>query len=204
MIAYLEGLLREKLPTRVVVDVSGVGYEVWIPLSTFYELPDEGKPISLRIYTHVREDALTLFGFRTARERAAFELLLRTSGVGPKLAQGVLSRMEPDELVSAIGRGDAAALRSIPGVGKRTAERIVIDLRDRVEELLAPEAAGGAPSRRAPDGRDSIQAEAISALANLGYPSGQAERTVAEAAEALGEEPTLESLIRASLRRLIR
>lgn len=204
MIAYLEGVLREKTPSRVVVDVAGVGYEVWIPLSTFYELPDEGKPISLRIYTHVREDAFTLFGFRTVRERMAFEFLLRTSGVGPKLAQGVLSRMEPDDLVSAIGRGDISALCSIPGVGKKTAERIVIDLRDRVNELLAPGFEGGAPSPRPAAGRDAIRAEATSALANLGYPSGQAERTVTEAAAALGDEPTLESLIRASLRRLIK
>jgi Holliday junction DNA helicase RuvA len=204
VIAYLEGVLREKTPTRVVIDVSGVGYEVSIPLSTFYELPDEGKPISLRIYTHVREDAFTLFGFRTVRERLVFEFLLRTSGVGPKLALAVLSRMDPEDLIRAIGAGDVAALCSIPGVGKKTAERIVIDLRDRVNELLAPGFEGGAPSPGPVDARDAIRAEAISALANLGYPSGQAERTVTEAAEGLGEEPTLESLIRASLRRLIK
>ena len=203
MIAYLEGELREKAPTRVVIDVSGVGYEVMIPLSTFYELPDQGKSISLRIHTHVREDALTLFGFRTGRERIMFELLLRTSGVGPKLAQAVLSRIEPDVLATAIGKGSVVELCSVPGVGKKTAERIVIDLRDRVSELAASGDSGEAPRRRAA-GRDEMEGEAISALANLGYAASQAERTVAEAAEALGPDRTLEALIRASLRRLVR
>ncbi len=203
MIAYLEGQLREKTPTRVVIDVSGVGYEVMIPLSTFYELPDEGKSISLRIHTHVREDALTLFGFRTARERIMFELLLRTSGVGPKLAQAVLSRIEPDALATAISQGNVLELCSVPGVGKKTAERIVIDLRDRVSELAVSGDAGEAPRRRA-NGRDEMEGEAISALANLGYSASQAERTVVEAAQDLGPDPTLEALIRASLRRLVR
>lgn len=203
MIAYLEGVLREKTPTRVVIDVSGVGYEVSIPLSTFYGLPDEGKTIALRIHTHVRDDALQLFGFRTAREREVFELLLRTSGVGPRLAQTVLSRLEPDDLVASIRGGDASALRSVPGVGKKTAERIVVDLRDRVDALLA-ETAGAPGARRTPARREPILDEAVSALAILGYPAAQAERTVEEAAAELGDECTLESLIRTSLRRLKR
>ena len=202
MIAYLEGVLREKTPTRVVVDVSGVGYEVLIPLSTFYDLPDEGKSLSLRIHTHVRDDALQLFGFRTARERAVFELLIRTSGVGPKLAQGVLSRIEADDLLTALRDGDARALCSVPGVGKKTAERIVVDLRDQASALLAP--AADAPSRPERVDGDPRRRAAVSALANLGYPAGQAERTVEEAERELGEEPTLEALIRGALQRLAR
>jgi Holliday junction DNA helicase RuvA len=198
VIAYLEGQLREKLPTRVVLDVSGVGYEVLIPLSTFYELPDEGKTVALRIHTHVREDVLQLFGFRSARERAVFELLLRTSGVGPKLAQGILSGIAPDELVTAIESGDVATLRAVPGVGTKTAERIVVDLRDRVGEL---DGAGPASARRAP-APDAVAEEAASALVNLGYPRGHAERAVAHAREELDASAPLEDLIRAALRRV--
>jgi Holliday junction DNA helicase RuvA len=200
VIAYLEGQLREKLPTRVVLDVSGVGYEVLIPLSTFYELPDEGKTVALRIHTHVREDVLQLFGFRSARERAVFELLLRTSGVGPKLAQGILSGIAPDELVTAIENGDVATLRAVPGVGTKTAERIVVDLRDRVRELDAADPAT-ARARRAP-ASDAAAEEAASALVNLGYPRGHAERAVAHAREELDEAAPLEDLIRAALRRV--
>jgi Holliday junction DNA helicase RuvA len=206
VIAYLEGTLREKQPTRVVLDVHGVGYEVLIPLSTFYDLPEEGKTIALRIHTHVREDALQLFGFRTARERSVFELLLRTSGVGPKLAQALLSGLAPDDLLGAIRDGKAAVLRSVPGVGQKTAERIVIDLRDRVGTLIAeasaeggePQAAGAAPAEPGSDD------EALSALVNLGYPRAHAERVIEAARGELGPDAPLERVIRAARRRLSR
>jgi Holliday junction DNA helicase RuvA len=206
VIAYLEGTLREKQPTRVVLDVHGVGYEVLIPLSTFYDLPEEGKTIALRIHTHVREDALQLFGFRTARERSVFELLLRTSGVGPKLAQALLSGLAPDDLLGAIRDGKAAVLRSVPGVGQKTAERIVIDLRDRVGTLIAeasaergePQAASAAPAEPGSDD------EALSALVNLGYPRAHAERVIEAARGELGPDAPLERVIRAALRRLSR
>lgn len=198
MIAYLEGVLREKEPTRVVLDVSGVGYEVLIPLSTFYELPDPGKTVALRIHTHVREDALQLFGFRTARERAVFELLLRTSGVGPKLAQAILSGIAPAELLAAIEGGDVATLRRVPGVGQKTAERIVVDLRDRVGALTAPPRGPGA-ARPAARG-DARAEEACSALVNLGYGRAQAERAVAGALGELDPGAPLEDVIRAALR----
>ncbi len=200
MIAYLEGELREKEPTRVVLDVGGVGYEVLIPLSTFYELPDEGKTVALRVHTHVREDTLQLFGFRTARERAVFELLLRTSGVGPKLAQAILSGVAPDELLAAIEAGEVAVLRAVPGVGQKTAERIVVDLRDRVSGLAgAPDAAGAGP-RVAPRGGPAE--EAVSALINLGYGASHAERAVDAAHEDLDGDASLEEVIRAALRRV--
>jgi len=198
VIAYLEGVLREKEPTRVVLDVSGVGYEVLIPLSTFYELPDPGKTVALRIHTHVREDALQLFGFRTARERAVFELLLRTSGVGPKLAQAILSGIAPAELLAAIEGGDVATLRRVPGVGQKTAERIVVDLRDRVGALTAPPRGPGA-ARPAARG-DARAEEACSALVNLGYGRAQAERAVAGALGELDPGAPLEDVIRAALR----
>jgi len=198
VIAYLEGVLREKEPTRVVLDVSGVGYEVLIPLSTFYELPEAGKTLALRIHTHVREDALQLFGFRTAQERAVFELLLRTSGVGPKLAQAMLSGIAPAELLAAIEAGDVAALRRVPGVGQKTAERIVVDLRDRVGALAAPARAPDA-ARTAARG-DGRSEEACSALVNLGYGRAQAERAVGGAQGELDPDASLEDVIRAALR----
>jgi Holliday junction DNA helicase RuvA len=196
MIAYLEGVLREKQPTRAVIDVHGVGYEVLIPLSTFAELPDEGKTVALRIHTHVREDALQLYGFRSARERLVFELLLRTSGVGPRIAMAILSGLDPDELLAALEAGDVARLRRVPGVGQKTAERIVVDLRDRAGELLALEA-----SRRAPRPADARLDEGRSALENLGYGRAEAERAVEAAAREIGKDAPLEQLLRAALRR---
>jgi Holliday junction DNA helicase RuvA len=203
MIAYLEGVLREKAPTRVILDVGGVGYEVFVPLTTFYELPDEGKTIALRIHTHVREDALQLYGFRTARERRIFELLLRTSGVGPRLAQAILSGLAPEVLLAAIQSGNVVALKAIPGVGTKTAERIVVDLRDRVGPLLAEP---GTPSPAGPraGAQDALEEQARSALENLGYGRSQAERVIAEARRELGGETALETLIREALRRLSR
>ncbi|MGH9884271.1 MAG: Holliday junction branch migration protein RuvA, partial [bacterium] len=132
MIARLEGLVVEKSPECVVLDVQGVGYEVRVPLSTFFELPDEGKLVRLRIHTHVREDAFSLFGFLSETERALFRLLLATSGVGPKLALSILSGLPVRKLAAALRAGDLATLTGIPGVGKKTAERMVLELRDKV------------------------------------------------------------------------
>ena len=203
MIARLEGLLREKSPTRIVIDVGGVGYEVLIPVTTFYELPEEGKTVALRIHTHVREDVLQLFGFRTARERAIFELLIRTSGVGPKLAQSILSGIEAERLVAAIRDGQVAVLKSVPGLGTKKAERLIVELRDRVDLLEADDAApAGVPV--APPAGDERSEEAISALLNLGYTRNQVEATVGAATEALEEGAPLEDVIRESLKRLSR
>jgi Holliday junction DNA helicase RuvA len=193
VIARLEGALVEKSPEIVVLDVGGVGYEIRVPLSTFFELPDEGKIVRLRIHTHVREDAFQLFGFISESERALFRLLLATSGVGPKLALGILSGLPARKLVAALRGGDLAALTGIPGVGKKTAERMLLELRDKVvgfDVEIRPER---------PPLPDSAAA-AESALTNLGYPRPQAERAVRRAVEVLPEGATLESLIKEALR----
>jgi Holliday junction DNA helicase RuvA len=203
VIARLEGLLLEQHPTRVVIDVGGVGYDVHIPLSTFTELPDPGKRVALHIHTHAKEGSLQLFGFASRAERAAFELLLRASRVGPRLAQTVVSGITPRALLDAIRSGDVAALRSVPGIGTKLAERILVELRDRAPELAA--AIGDAPSPlRGPAAADPAREETLSALLNLGYPRAEAERVLAHAAEEAGEGATLETLVRTSLRRLSR
>jgi Holliday junction DNA helicase RuvA len=207
VIAQLEGVLRERKPTRVVIGVGGVGYEVLVSLSTFAALPDEGKTVSLRVHTHVREDAIQLFGFHTELERGLFEQLIRVNGVGPRLAQAVLSGMAPRDLVAALGREDVAALCAIPGVGLKTAQRMLVDLRDRVGALAAALEPGAEPdpmpARETGDGR----LEAItSALVNLGTARPRSERVAREVLEekAGRDEPSLEALIRAALRRLAR
>lgn len=204
MIARLEGVLREQTPTRVIVDVGGVGYAVQIPLSTFTELPDEGKSLALHVHTHVSEGAIQLFGFATRAELVAFELLLRASRVGPRLAQTVLSGITPAGLLEAIRGGRVAALRAVPGVGSKLAERILLELRDRVDELAL--AVSGAAPAGTPlvASEEAAREQTLSALLNLGYPKAQAERVVEEAACEAGDAPTLESLVRASLKRLAR
>jgi Holliday junction DNA helicase RuvA len=202
LIAWVEGVLRVRAPTRVVVDVRGVGYELFVPLSTFAALPDEGKTVSLHVHTVVREDALHLYGFATPPERAAFELLLKASRVGPRLAQGILSGIAPGALVAAIGSGDVKALRGVPGIGPKMAERIVVELRDRVEDWaeLAPLGPGGVPA--AEGGAGEPASEALSALLNLGYPRAKAEKVIDQVAECTGPDVPVEDWIRAALRRL--
>jgi Holliday junction DNA helicase RuvA len=201
VIAWLEGVLRERAPTRVVVDVRGVGYEIHVPLSTFAALPDEGKTVSLHIHTHAREGALQLFGFASAEERTAFELLLRASRVGPKLAQTVLSGITPASLLETIRSGNAASLRAVPGVGTKMADRILVELSDRADELAAA-VSGAGPGPSAPSPGDEARQQALSALQNLGYPKAQAERILGDAEEELGEDLSVEAYVRAALRRL--
>ena len=202
MIAWLEGVLRERAPTRVVLDVRGVGYDVHVPLSTFAALPDEGKTVALRIHTHARDGNIQLFGFATGEERTAFELLLRASRVGPRLAQTVLSGIRPAELLAAIRSGDSGPLRRVPGVGPKVADRILVELRDRADELAAslsgaePGVAGG----RAPEARQ----QALSALLNLGYAKAQAERILDDAEQEIGADASVEAYVRAALKRLAR
>jgi Holliday junction DNA helicase RuvA len=203
VIARLEGTLLERTPARVVIDVRGVGYEAWIPLSTFSQLPDEGKTVALRIYTHVREDALVLYGFASEAERMAFELLLHASGVGPKLAQRMLSGIDAAALVRAIRASDLATLRTVPGVGAKLAEKICIELRDRVDELAAL-AVGAEPARSARNEDDEARAQLVSALLNLQTPRPKAERVAGEVLEEMGAGVELGLLVRAALRRLAR
>jgi len=179
VIAYLHGRILEKQPNRIVVDVAGVGYDVSVPLSTFYGLGDAGSDIALRIHTHVREDALALYGFATKLEQDLFERLIAISGIGPKVALAVLSGIEPPDLIRAIERGDLARLTAIPGVGKKTSERIVLELKDRLPKAQVPAAVaehGSAPS--------VLRDDVLSALMNLGYHRPLAEKAVDSAIKA--------------------
>ncbi|HXD33498.1 MAG TPA: Holliday junction branch migration protein RuvA [Pyrinomonadaceae bacterium] len=203
MIAYLTGTLLAKQVTSVIVDVGGVGYEVSIPISTFYELEEPGSRVQLRIYTHVREDTLQLFGFKTARERELFTRLISVSGIGPKLGITLLSGMSAEEMIAAIRNNDLARLTLIPGVGRKTAERLVVELRDKIG-TLAPsgvEETGveAQPSRVVTE--DAVHQDALSALVNLGYQRSAAEKSITFALSE-GGEITVESLLRRSLRRL--
>jgi Holliday junction DNA helicase RuvA len=200
MIAFLRGRIVAKQPNRVVVDVQGVGYDVHVPLSTYYEIGDEGGDVALKVYTHVREDALQLYGFLTDLERQLFERLIGISGIGPKLAIAVLSGMEPRDLMAAVQRGDVARLTGIPGVGKKTAERIVLELKDRLTQIAAP-AAAGAPEAEA--GSDRIRVDLLSALQNLGYHRPQAEKAI-ETTLKDASEPTFEGALKSALRELMR
>ena len=191
MIGRLEGKLAEKTPEGVLVDANGVGYDVRIPLSTFLELPDEGKIVRFRVHTYVREDQLQLFGFLSEQERSLFRLFLSVSGVGPRLALALLSGLPVARVVQAIRQGDLAALRGIPGVGNKTAERILVELRDKVGRLEGV----GLPT---PAGE--AEEATVSALVNLGYPRGQAEKAVSVALEQLDDAPAIEDLIREALR----
>ena len=205
MIAHLSGTLILKQPNSVILDVGGVGYEVNIPVSTFYDLDDEGSTVKLRVYTHVREDALQLYGFKTARERELFMRLISVSGIGPKLGITLLSGMSADEMIASIRTNNLARLTLIPGVGRKTAERLVMELRDKVaalsseelEEELGAKAAAGAPL---PTG-DSMRSDVLSALLNLGYQRGSAEKAVTGALDE-GGDISVEVILRRSLRKL--
>ena len=200
MIAFLRGRVQSKQPNRVIVDVGGVGYDVFVPLSTFYDLGDEGDEVSLRTYLHVREDVLQLFGFLTELERQVFERLIAISGIGPKLAIAVLSGMETRDLVAAVQRGDVARLTGIPGIGKKTAERIVLELRDRLMQLVVPVSAGVLPPVSS---ADRFRADLLSALQNLGYHRQQAEKAI-DAVVTSTPEATFEDALRGALRELMR
>jgi Holliday junction DNA helicase RuvA len=204
MIAHLSGTLLAKHATSVIVDVGGVGYEVTIPVTTFYDLGEPGTPVRLRIYTHVREDALQLFGFKTARERELFLKLITVSGIGPKLAVAMLSGMNADEIVMAIRTNNYARLTSIPGVGRKTAERMVIELRDKMAALSTPgldeQIAAGADGG-AQVSEDALREDTLAALTQLGFPKPTAEKVVTNAINE-GGELSVEMLLRRSLRQL--
>jgi holliday junction DNA helicase RuvA len=196
MIAALRGTLIEKHPNRVIVDIHGVGYDVQVPLSTFYAIGDAGGEVSLRVRTHVREDAIALYGFLTALELDLFDRLIAISGIGPKLALAVLSGIDAGELVRAVRGQDVARLTRIPGVGKKTAERIGLELKDKLGSALP---AGGAPD---PEGGD-LRADVISALVNLGYQPAAAEKAV-NAELRHSADPRFEDVLRGGLRALMR
>lgn len=196
MIAYLTGLVLTKTTQSVLIDTGGIGYEVFVPLSTFYTLPEKDEKVSLHIYTYVREDALSLFGFGTKLEKNLFLMLISVSGIGPKLAVNILSGIGPQELLEAIAGGDVVRLQAIPGVGKKTAERIALELKEAAvkitgQEIIPPPVYEGEDKR--------IFDDAFSALVNLGYPIKSAKAAV-EKARSLVKEISLEGLIREALK----
>ncbi|MEK6566265.1 MAG: Holliday junction branch migration protein RuvA [Bacteroidota bacterium] len=194
MIASLSGTLKYKSPTEVLVEVNGVGYSLSIPLSTYEKLGPVSSPVALLTYLHVREDALQLFGFITEAERHLFKLLISVSGIGPRIAQGVLSGMSASELKQHIVRGNIAALTAIPNVGKKTAERLILELRDKVGK---EEPAGALP----PDQRESAHSESLLALTSLGYNRQAAEKALRMAMQELdGTSVSVEELIKRALR----
>ena len=201
MIASLTGRLAFKAPTYLILDVHGVGYEVCIPLSTYYGLPNLSESVSLNVHTHVREDAIQLFGFLTAQEKGAFVLLTSVSGVGPKLALSVLSALSVSDLAAAIRSGDVEKLTTVPGIGNKSASRLVLELKDKVEKLhpaLAP------ASELPRQGQDAVFDDALSALVNLGYRPQDAKEALKLVKKSNDESIVLKDMIRESLKELAR
>jgi Holliday junction DNA helicase RuvA len=186
VIAHLRGKLAQKDPSRIIVDVNGVGYEVFVPVTTFSALPGLGSEVSIDIHTHVREDIIALYGFSTRRERTIFEKLMTISGIGPKLAVTILSGGSVEDLVGAIKRSDLARLTSIPGVGRKTAERIILELKDKLQDFAEAQA------------KPAVEVDVLSALENLGYNRALAENAVRRATNG-DSEPVFEVLFKRSL-----
>ncbi|GFO68295.1 Holliday junction ATP-dependent DNA helicase RuvA [Geomonas limicola] len=200
MIALLTGKIALKAPDYIILDVNGVGYRVQIPFSTYYALPAEGSAISLQIYTSVKEDAINLYGFRTQQEKELFQLLIGVSGVGPKLANAILSNSEPGELAESLLRGDLVRLSSIPGIGKKTAERLILELKEKVKKLGM---AQGTAHEAAPvAARQEIKDDVLSALINLGYKEAVVQKALNELR--LAEDATVESVLKQALKVLMK
>lgn len=199
MIALLTGKLAYKSPEFIILDVNGVGYQVHIPFSTYYTLPAEGGALSLQIHTSVKEDAINLYGFRTQQEKELFQLLIGVSGVGPKLATGILSNSEPTELADSLVNGNLARLSAIPGIGKKTAERLVLELKEKMKKLgLAQPQADGATAPAKQEIRDDV----LSALINLGYKEAVVQKALAELK--VTEDATVELVLKQALKILMK
>jgi Holliday junction DNA helicase RuvA len=198
MIAQIRGRLASKEPHRIVVDVNGVGYRIFIPLSTYYQLPEVPAEVSLHTHTHVREDAIQLFGFHTREEQTLFELLQGVSGIGPRLATNILSGISVDELVPALSEGDLTRLRAVPGVGKKLAERLVVELREKVgtAQLARTPATSEGPTPV----MDRALEDVVSALVNLGCHRKEATKVAEAARQNLGPAADFEKLIKTALR----
>lgn len=195
MIAQLRGKLAGKSPNQVVVDVGGVGYQVFIPLSTYYQLPEPGQEVSLYTFIHLREDGLLLYGFKTPEEKALFDLLRGVSGVGPRLATNILSGISVEELIPALAEGDIPRLVAIPGIGRKTAERLVLELRGKVGEAAVPQKAQ-------PAGPDQRLEDIVSALMNLGCSRREALKAAETAWKILGADADFEKLMKTALKHL--
>jgi len=201
MIAHLTGILFSKSPQSVIVDTAGVGYQIFIPLSTFYQLPDEMEKVSLHVYTHVREDMLQLFGFQTEIEKETFSLLISVSGIGPKLALSILSGIGLEDLLSAIVRADSERITAVPGVGKKTSQRITLELKEKASYLS--EGIEVPPREKVEIKNKEIFDDALSALINLGYPGKSAKRAIENVLHK-DNEINLETLLKEALRSLAR
>lgn len=199
MIALLTGQIAHKSPDHLILDVHGVGYRVMIPFSTYYELPEEGT-ISLHIHTSVREDAIQLYGFRTRTEKSFFQLLISVSGIGPKLARDILSNIQPPQLAAALQQGDLHKLSAIPGIGKKTAERLVVELRDKVGKLETGAGVTETVGRTLP--AEGLLDDVTSALLNLGYKEAQVKKALAEVDASGGA--TVEQLLKQALKILMK
>jgi Holliday junction DNA helicase RuvA len=197
MIAYLNGIILKKTIGSVIIEANGVGYEVFVPLSTFYSLPESHERVSLHIYTHVREDALHLYGFLTELEKKLFLMLISVSGIGPRLSMNILSGTGAEELLTAVASGDSCRLKAIPGIGKKTSERIALELKEYASKILDDQEAVSPVAVK--EENRSLVDDAISALLNLGYPEKRAMRAVLTVQRQEGES-TLEDLIRAALK----
>lgn len=200
MIALLTGKIALKAPDYIILDVNGVGYRVQIPFSTYYALPAEGISVTLQIHTSVKEDAINLYGFRTQKEKELFQLLIGVSGVGPKLANAILSNSEASELADWLLRGDLVRLSGIPGIGKKTAERLVLELREKVKKLGLTQASA---HEAAPvTGKQEIREDVLSALINLGYKESVVQKALNEVR--IAEDATVEALLKQALRILMK
>ena len=200
MIAKLSGTLAHKVPGEVIVDVGGVGYHLFISLGVFYLLPDIGQPLSLFVHTHVREDTLQLFGFQDNHEKQTFLMMTGVSGIGPKLAVSILSGIPSKELIRAIREGNQVRLVSVPGVGKKLAERMIVELKDKLMTLSGDDPQNGLGGQGGQDGSSQLMRDAISALVNLGYRRMESEKIVREVVQ--GEQGNLEGVLKETLRRL--
>ena len=200
MIAMLTGRIAHKSPDHIVIDVNGVGYRVQIPFSTYYELPEEGGMATLQIHTSVREDAIQLYGFRSREEKSFFQLLISVSGVGPKLARDILSNIQPGPLSAALQTGDILKLSAIPGIGKKTAERLIVELREKVGKLALGHGAVPEVGRQVPAG--DVLEDVTSALTNLGYKEPQVKKVLASIDA--GGGASVEDLLKQALKILMK
>ena len=199
MIARISGILIQKSVTQCVVDVHGAGYRVIVPLSTFYELPEAGRPVVLLIHTHVREDAISLYGFHTREEREVFQMMISVSGIGPKLAVNILSGIAAGELVRAVTEEDLKRLTGIPGVGKKTAERMILELKDKAAKLVRDDITVCTVGVKT---GDQVKEDALSALVNLGYKGSAVKDVVDGIMRKAPETPSLDQLLKQALRTL--
>lgn len=197
MIARLSGILIEKSITQCVVDVHGVGYRVAVPLTTFYELPEIGQPVVIHIHTHVREDAVNLYGFHAQEERVVFQLMISVSGIGPKLAINILSGIAAGELIRAVTKEDLRRLTGIPGVGKKTAERMILEMKDKAAKLGRETVPVGTVAVKT---GDQVKDDAFSALVNLGYKGSTVKDVIDRIMREAQEVPSLDQLLKQALR----